>query len=120
LPLGSIKGYMDQSVNVADRMLFFASIHSFRSDACHIELKKSIELIRLMNDPNKIIVIRLDDYIIEEDLLNVMDEGRRSNIQFLRDKIGIGNSFSFKNLIPLRKVDELLDTIIDKSIKIKV
>jgi len=118
LPLGSNKVYMDKMVREADRMLFFASINSFRSDACHIELKKSIEMIRQMNDPNRIIVIRLDDYLITEDLLNVTDEDRRSNILFLKDKIGVGNSFLHKDPYPLRKVDELLNKIVDKSIRI--
>lgn len=110
------KMYMSSAIATADRMLFFASKHSLTSDPCHFELSLCIETIRKTGESERLIVIRLDDYVVNVDLFGIIDEVRSKNFNFLQNHASLGNKYKVEDA-SLRNIDNLIKEIIEKSLK---
>jgi hypothetical protein len=116
-PFSFTKVYMHSVISEIDRMMFIASKNSLTSDACHFELTQCIERIRQSDESERLIVIRLDDYVLAANIHGIIDPERKKNFQFLRDLISLINQYTDPAL-NLRVIDKLLKEIIEKTLKV--
>jgi TIR domain len=114
-PVGYNKVYMDESISSTARMLFIASENSLKSDPCHFELSRCLELVRKENSSKRLIAIRLDDYVLKMNIHEVVDEKRQQNIQALRGNTNI-IGYDYQDTGDIRMLDDFLDHFVKLSL----
>lgn len=119
-PSCTLTKYMHESVTENERMLFIASENSLKSDACHFELTTCFDQMAAENDDAKLTAIRLDNYILNPELLTnrMVKEDRKANIIKLRSCISINQFSDFNIKMSQRQSEEFIKELDEKLSKL--